>query len=144
MPYLASNVPAVYEKIQNDSLRFPPKCAISAELKDLIEQMLEKDPAKRITLPKIKVRIKIVYFATNDAFTGAVNEQAKNTFVSRPTEPAQPVAQRKLCVGALLLFMNGSEINASFSALAMILVWYIWTVHIEDGMSITVTLAVNI
>lgn len=55
VPYLASNVPAVYEKIQNDSLRFPPKCSISAELTDLIEQMLEKDPAKRITLPKIKV-----------------------------------------------------------------------------------------
>lgn len=68
VPYLASNVPAVYEKIQNDSLRFPPKCSISAELKDLIEQMLEKDPAKRITLPKIKVWIKGVYFVEDDAF----------------------------------------------------------------------------
>lgn len=59
VPYLATNVPAVYEKIQKDSLQFPPKCSISAELKDLIEQMLEKDPAKRITLPKIKVKWKI-------------------------------------------------------------------------------------
>lgn len=55
VPFLATNVPAVYEKIQNDSLQFPASCSISVELKDLIEHMLEKDPNKRITLPKIKV-----------------------------------------------------------------------------------------
>lgn len=57
VPFLATNVPAVYEKIQNDTLQYPEKYNISADLKNLIEHMLEKDPNKRITLPNIKVYI---------------------------------------------------------------------------------------
>lgn len=34
---------------------FPPAPFVSDDLKDLISLMLEKDPAKRITLPDIKV-----------------------------------------------------------------------------------------
>lgn len=48
-------MPAVYEKIKNDRLTFPSDIVISAELRDLISKMLEKDPSKRITLPMIKV-----------------------------------------------------------------------------------------
>lgn len=55
VPFVANNVPAVYEKIKNDRLIFPTDISISPELRDLITKMLEKDPTKRITLPQIKV-----------------------------------------------------------------------------------------
>lgn len=54
VPFLASSVPAVYEKIKNDQLHYPEYPAISTDLRDLIEKLLTKDPAKRITLPQIK------------------------------------------------------------------------------------------
>lgn len=53
-------MPAVYEKIKNDGLHFPPAVTISCELRDLIAGMLEKDPNKRLTLPQIKVIIRHV------------------------------------------------------------------------------------
>lgn len=59
---MANNVPAVYEKIKNDRLTFPSDIAISAELRDLITKMLEKDPTKRITLPQIKVCKDIMFY----------------------------------------------------------------------------------
>lgn len=55
VPFVANNVPAVYEKIKNDRLTFPSDITISPDLRDLIEKMLDKDPSKRITLPQIKV-----------------------------------------------------------------------------------------
>lgn len=60
---MANNVPAVYEKIKNDRLHFPPDVAISQELRDLINQMLEKDPNKRITLPMMKVSFVRIMFS---------------------------------------------------------------------------------
>lgn len=65
VPFLATNVPGVYEKIKNDGLTFPCDISISGEARDLITKMLEKDPAKRITLPQIKV---IVTFKTSDEY----------------------------------------------------------------------------
>lgn len=55
VPFSATNVPAVYEKIKHDELEFPATISISDDLRDLIVKMLDKDPAKRITLPQIKV-----------------------------------------------------------------------------------------
>lgn len=55
VPFVANSVPAVYEKIKNDKIQFPEHIKISAELRDLIERMLDKDPSKRINLPQIKV-----------------------------------------------------------------------------------------
>ncbi|XP_062555997.1 calcium/calmodulin-dependent protein kinase kinase 1-like isoform X2 [Armigeres subalbatus] len=54
VPFIATSVPGVYEKIKNDPLQFPPTSTISPELRDLIETMLDKDPQLRITLPQIK------------------------------------------------------------------------------------------
>lgn len=51
----------MYEKIKNEKLCFPEQPTISSELRDLIEKMLIKDPAKRITLPQIKVSFVINY-----------------------------------------------------------------------------------
>lgn len=58
---MATNVPSVYEKIKNDRLNFPSDIVISAELRDLIVKMLEKDPSKRITLPQIKVGVLVLF-----------------------------------------------------------------------------------
>lgn len=55
VPFLANNVPAVYEKIKNDRLTFPNEIVISDDARDLMSKMLEKVPSKRITLPQIKV-----------------------------------------------------------------------------------------
>lgn len=55
VPFVANNVPAVYEKIKNDRLTFPIDIAVSAEAHDLMTKMLEKDPSKRFSLPQIKV-----------------------------------------------------------------------------------------
>lgn len=41
------------------SNHFPPRPAISNELKELIERMLDKNPETRITVPEIKVTFKI-------------------------------------------------------------------------------------
>ncbi len=60
VPFSATNVPAVYEKIKHDELEFPSTATISDDLRDLIMKMLDKDPAKRITLPQIKVSIKFI------------------------------------------------------------------------------------
>uniref|UniRef100_A0A182M8R2 calcium/calmodulin-dependent protein kinase n=1 Tax=Anopheles culicifacies TaxID=139723 RepID=A0A182M8R2_9DIPT len=54
VPFIATSVPGVYEKIKNDPLEYPANSSISEELRDLISRMLDKDPQQRITLPQIK------------------------------------------------------------------------------------------
>ncbi|XP_058117519.1 serine/threonine-protein kinase PAK 5 [Anopheles ziemanni] len=54
VPFIATSVPGVYEKIKNDPLEYPATSTISEELRDLIGRMLDKDPQQRITLPQIK------------------------------------------------------------------------------------------
>lgn len=58
VPFLDNSVVGVYDKIREQPLQYPPVYNISAELKDLIEQMLEKIPENRITLPQVKVHFK--------------------------------------------------------------------------------------
>lgn len=55
VPFVAGNIPALYEKIKNDPIHFPPTSAHhSPELKELILRMLEKDPDNRISLEEVK------------------------------------------------------------------------------------------
>jgi [calcium/calmodulin-dependent protein kinase] kinase len=56
IPFHDDNVMALYRKIQNDPVVFPEQPPISQDLKDLISQMLHKDPSQRLTLPEVKVR----------------------------------------------------------------------------------------
>lgn len=58
VPFLDNSVVGVYDKIREQPLQYPPVYNISAELKDLIERMLEKIPENRITLPQVKVHCK--------------------------------------------------------------------------------------
>lgn len=60
VPFYDDNIVGLYSKIRHQSVEFPQTAIISAQLKDLIEKMLVKDPTKRITLPEIKVR-KYIY-----------------------------------------------------------------------------------
>ncbi|XP_055614147.1 serine/threonine-protein kinase max-2 [Uranotaenia lowii] len=62
VPFIATSVPGLYEKIKNDPLEFPPTSNISPELRDLIETMLDKDPQLRITLPQIKEHLWVTKF----------------------------------------------------------------------------------
>ncbi|CAM9447180.1 unnamed protein product, partial [Hapterophycus canaliculatus] len=52
-PFMANQVMALYEKIQNDPLEFPPEVNMSAGLRRLLQAMMEKKPAKRITLDQV-------------------------------------------------------------------------------------------
>ncbi|XP_053691552.1 calcium/calmodulin-dependent protein kinase kinase 1 isoform X2 [Sabethes cyaneus] len=62
VPFIATSVPGVYEKIKNDPVNFSPAGLISSELQDLIESTLHKDPQARITLPQIKEHCWITKF----------------------------------------------------------------------------------
>jgi len=53
LPFPGSSVMEVYEKIQTQDPEIPSK--LSSELQDLIQRMLIKDPAERLTLPDIKL-----------------------------------------------------------------------------------------
>ncbi|XP_046806573.1 calcium/calmodulin-dependent protein kinase kinase 1 isoform X3 [Lucilia cuprina] len=57
VPFEASSVPALYEKIKNEELSFPENPKTSVELRDCIKCMLKKDPADRITLPQLKEHV---------------------------------------------------------------------------------------
>lgn len=57
VPFLATSVPGVYEKIKNEELVFPETPEISDSLRNLIENLLHKDPSQRLTMPQIKVTI---------------------------------------------------------------------------------------
>lgn len=51
-PYYSENKDELFENIKNANLKFP--CIISADLKDLIMRLLERDPKKRIKEADIK------------------------------------------------------------------------------------------
>lgn len=54
LPFNYNNYVDFIEKISNDDVNFPDSVNISEGLKDLIKQMLEKNPLKRITCKEIK------------------------------------------------------------------------------------------
>lgn len=55
VPFVADNVPLLYDRIRNEPLCFPASPAISEPLRDLLVAMLEKDSARRATVPQIKL-----------------------------------------------------------------------------------------
>ncbi|XP_014274100.1 calcium/calmodulin-dependent protein kinase kinase 2 isoform X3 [Halyomorpha halys] len=54
LPFEADSLPILYQKIRTENLQFPETPLISSELKNLIIQMLTKDPEQRISLSNIK------------------------------------------------------------------------------------------
>lgn len=57
VPFKSQTIPVLYEQIKNEDICFPAKIPISDELKDLILQMLNKDPEKRFNMQQIKVSV---------------------------------------------------------------------------------------
>lgn len=58
VPFVADNVPALYELIRSEPLRFPDDqrfAGISDRLRQLIARMLDKDAGRRATLPQVKL-----------------------------------------------------------------------------------------
>ena len=57
IPLHDENILALYHKIKTQAVEFTDdqKLALSPEIRDLITNMLIKDPAQRITLNEIKV-----------------------------------------------------------------------------------------
>ncbi|XP_077776201.1 calcium/calmodulin-dependent protein kinase kinase 2 isoform X5 [Podarcis muralis] len=54
-PFMDERILSLHSKIKSQMLEFPDQPDISDELKDLITQMLDKNPESRITVPEIKV-----------------------------------------------------------------------------------------
>ncbi|CAH1164072.1 unnamed protein product [Phaedon cochleariae] len=54
LPFHDQNIVGLYSKIKNQPVEFPELPRISNDLKDLIRQMLIKDPNQRITLQELK------------------------------------------------------------------------------------------
>lgn len=55
IPWRDENIMALYSKIRGEPVKYPEHPVISEDLKDLIENMLHKDPMKRLTLQEVKV-----------------------------------------------------------------------------------------
>jgi len=66
VPFMAENVLEIYERIRNEALIFPLK--LTAELEDLLNKLLCKDPEKRITINELKRHkwLKKTYIYTGD------------------------------------------------------------------------------
>lgn len=58
VPFKSQAIPVLYEQVKNDDITFPAK-AVSDDLKDLIFQMLNKDPETRINMQQIKVSFRL-------------------------------------------------------------------------------------
>lgn len=54
VPWSPPSIPELYEMIKTEDVPFPTDVAISAELKDLLTKLLQKDPAQRITITDIR------------------------------------------------------------------------------------------
>lgn len=54
LPFEADSLPILYQQIRTENLQFSETPSISSELKNLIIQMLTKDPEQRISLSNIK------------------------------------------------------------------------------------------
>ena len=52
VPWMAENVLEIYEKIRSDPLIIPQP--VAADLEDFLRRVLDKDPAKRLTLAEIR------------------------------------------------------------------------------------------
>lgn len=55
VPFVADNVPALYERIRTEPLSFPAGASVSDRLRQLIGRMLDKDAAQRVTVPELKL-----------------------------------------------------------------------------------------
>ena len=53
VPFKAASILALYDDIRTAPLEFPDKPRVSLHLEDLLQSMLEKDPANRIDMKGI-------------------------------------------------------------------------------------------
>ena len=53
LPFFGETEDEIIDKIVNAPLKFLPKVPVSAEAKDIIKNMLNKDPSKRASLVEI-------------------------------------------------------------------------------------------
>ncbi|XP_055949798.1 calcium/calmodulin-dependent protein kinase kinase 2-like isoform X2 [Argiope bruennichi] len=88
VPFQDPNILALYTKIKSSPVPFPDKYKVSERLKDLLSNMLEKDPKKRITLKAIKEH----RWVTNDGLSPLPSEEEN----CRPVEVTQEDIQKSI------------------------------------------------
>ncbi|XP_069683438.1 uncharacterized protein [Periplaneta americana] len=89
IPFKDDNVMGLYSKIQKDPVTFLQEPVVSAELKNLIEGMLQKDPSKRLTLPEIKRHT----WVTKEGLFPLPSEEENCELVEVTEEEVQQVVQ---------------------------------------------------
>jgi serine/threonine protein kinase len=53
LPFMSENEDEIIDKIINAPLKFPPKIPVSLEAKEIMKNMMNKDPSKRATILEI-------------------------------------------------------------------------------------------
>lgn len=88
LPFEDTNLNTLLEKIvKEDMAPFPPDIEISQACKDLIARMLEKDPAKRITIREIRTS-KWFTDDKNHKIRKAANNQSQQVYQEKIIFPS--------------------------------------------------------
>ncbi|XP_073168389.1 calcium/calmodulin-dependent protein kinase kinase 2 isoform X5 [Lepidochelys kempii] len=94
-PFMDERILSLHSKIKTQPLEFPDQPDITEDFKDLIMQMLDKNPESRISVPEIKILVKTMI--------------RKRSF-GNPFEGSRR-EERSLCAPGNLLTKQGSEDN---------------------------------
>lgn len=94
LPFEADTVYAMYQKIADSSPQFPDnwQTLISASAKHCIERLLEKDPAKRMTLQELKRHP----WVTEDGRLGSVSSEVDPNASLETTDEFPPIPKDDL------------------------------------------------
>ncbi|KAM5440245.1 putative non-specific serine/threonine protein kinase [Microsporum canis] len=81
IPFHTSNIFDLYSSIRNDEVELPGET--NEDFKDLMKKILEKDPAKRITMPQLRVHPWVTKGGTDPLLS---EEENTATLVGPPTD----------------------------------------------------------
>lgn len=85
-------IPMLYEQVKTEEISFPAK-AVSEDLKDLITQMLNKDPETRINMQQIKVRNQAFFKFSRQKFQRNLTTLKDHKWITRDGQDRMPTEE---------------------------------------------------
>ncbi|CAD8155093.1 unnamed protein product [Paramecium pentaurelia] len=85
-PFYSHNTQEIYNSILTEQVQFPPYVQISDELKDLIYQLLEKEPSQRIGQSQGVIEILTHPWFADADFEAIVNKKIKPPYKPQPLQ----------------------------------------------------------
>ena len=79
-PFGGSTTFQIYEAIQTEALAFPSDIKVSSQLQDLLRQLLEKEPAKRMALEGVKAHPWVTQGGLLPALQGSAERAVTRVF----------------------------------------------------------------